>query len=195
MKRSILFLAFLSLSSLFAGCAGTPSVEQVRGEIQRWFPEARFEREEHVHLGRISLGLLRGLVRMVPGKVEGQELMSQVRSIEVATYRVRHLPDLDRIQGETRFGDHLARDGWSVAVRTREADSRSWVFVRSDQAGALRNLFVVDLEDDELTLVRVDGRLDRALAEAIAERPREAVRKVKQGGDDDDEASAAPDKS
>lgn len=179
MKRIvILFAALLSL----AGCASSPSVEQVRWEIQRRFPEARFELEEHVHLGRISLGLIRGLVRMVPGKVDGQEILSAIHRLDVATYQVSSL-DLDRLQGETRFERRLASSGWQMTVRAREEDSRTWIFTRGDEDAALRNLFIVTLEEDELTLVSIDGRLDRALAEAIALEPKEAVRKVKAGGE------------
>jgi len=179
-KRTVIsFLAVLSLSSLFVGCASSPSTEMVRWEIQRRFPDARFEREEHIHLGRISMGLLRGLVRMVPGKTEGQAFLTRVHDLEVSTYKVRSLPDLDVIQGETRFEQQLAQAGWSMVVRARDEGSHSWIFVRSGQDGVLRNLFVIDLQQDELTLVRIDGRLDQAFAEAIAARPREAVRKVK----------------
>ena len=191
MKRSVIFsCALLFFSFLLAGCGGSPSVEQVRWEIQHRFPEARFEREEHVHLGRISLGLIRGLVRMVPGKVEGQELLNAVHRIGVATYKVRSLPDLDRIQGETRFEEQLARAGWSMTVRTREEDSRAWIFTRVDQAGAILGLFVVTLEDDELTLARIDGRLDQALIEAIAEHPKHAVRTIKEGGEEESAESS-----
>jgi hypothetical protein len=179
-RRAVLFPFLLLLSGLFTGCfLGAPSLQQVRWELQRRFPEARFERQESFHLGRISMGLIRGIVRMVPGEVEGRDIVSSLRRIEVATYRVSSLPDLDRIQGETRFADQLARDGWSMAVRTQEAGSRAWIFLRSDEAGALRNLFVVALEEDELTMVRIDGRLDQALAEAIALAPKDAVRRIK----------------
>jgi len=191
-KRSVvLFPLLLSLSCLFAGCASSPSVQQVRWELQHRFPEARFEPEEHVHLGRITLGLIRGLVRMVPGKVEGQEILNEIHRIDVASYKVSSLPDLDRIQGETRFEKQLARAGWSMAVRTREEDSRAWIFTRSDEGGAIRDLFVVTLEDDELTLVSIDGRLDRALAEAIALEPKEAVRKIKNDGEDESAQAAS----
>jgi len=179
MKRTV--LPVVLLSSLLAGCAGSPSVEQVRWELQRRFPEARFEPEEHIHLGRLTLGLIRGIVRMVPGEVEGREILNEIQRIDVASYRVSALPDLDRIQGQTRFEDQLARDGWTMAVRTRENDSRTWLFTRADADGGMRNLFVVTLEADELTLVRIDGRLDRALAEAIALEPKKAVRKIKEG--------------
>jgi hypothetical protein len=192
MKRSAVFFPVLFfLSFVVAGCGGSPSVEQVRWELQRRFPEARFEREEHIRLGRISMGLIRGLVRMVPGKVDGQEFLSAVHRIDVATYRVSSLPDIDRLQGETRFADQLAKAGWTTVVRTRENDERAWVYVRSDDAGVMRSLFVVALEADELTLVRLDGRIDEALMEAIARDPEDAVRTIKDEAeeDDDDEES------
>jgi uncharacterized protein DUF4252 len=182
-KRTVvLSAALLSL----AGCASSPSVEQVRWEIQRRFPEARFQQEEHIHLGRISLGLIRGLVRMVPGKVEGQEILNAIRRLDVATYQVSAL-DLDRLQGETRFERQLASSGWQMTVRTREEDSRTWIFTRGED-DALNSLFIVTLEDDELTLVSLDGRLDRALAEAIAREPKKAVRTIQDGGEEEDTA-------
>ncbi len=193
MKRSVLFLSLFSLSSLLAGCAGggSPSVDTVRWEIQRRFPEARFEPEEHFHLGRVKMGLLRGLVRMVPGKVDGQEFLSRIHGVEVASYNVHSLPDLDRLGDETRFESQLARAGWSLAIRTREENERVWMFVRAAEDGGMRNLFVVNLESDELTLVRIDGRIDQALAQAIAAHPKKAVATMKGEGEGETEPRTA----
>ena len=190
MKRNLFVLgSFLSLTALLAGCGGSPTVEEVRWELQHRFPEARFEREEHVHLGRISMGLLHGLVRMAArdGDEEGTAIVGAVRSVDFATYKVHGLPDLDRLNGETTFARQLARAGWSTMIRTREENGeRTWVYVRSDERGALCNLFVVSLERNELTLVRVDGRLDQAFAEAMAKHPK----KVLEGGHRRGEAAA-----
>ena len=131
------------------------------------------------------MGLLRGLVRMVPGKVDGQQFLSRIHSVEVATYRVLSMPDLDRLASDTRFEKQLAQNGWTPMVRTRDENERAWIFVRTDPAGALRNLFVVNLDESELSLVRIDGRIDQALAEAIAAHPKKAVETVT--GEDDDE--------
>lgn len=191
MKRNALSLAgLLSLAALAAGCSGTPTVDQVRWEIQRRVPEARFEQEEHIALGRLSLGLVRGLMRMVPGEMEEPEVLTSVRRLEVATYRVSDLPDLAAVDKKLRFEKRLAEDGWAMTVRSRDAGSRSWVFMRDNGKGALRNLFVVDLNDDELTLVRIDGRLDHAFAAAIADRPKDAARRVR-GEESEPEDSGA----
>jgi hypothetical protein len=177
MKRNLFsFAALLSLTSLLAGCGGSPSVAQVRWELQRRFPEARFEPEEHVHLGRFTMGLVHGIVRLAANDddKEGAEIVSQIHGVDFASYKVHGLPDLDRLAGDTRFERQLKENGWSLMVRTREEHESTWVYVRSTPDGALRNLFVVSLERDELTLVRVDGRLDRAFAAAMAEHPRSA---------------------
>jgi hypothetical protein len=178
MKRNLFsFAALLSLTSLLAGCGGSPSVAQVRWELQRRFPEARFEPEEHVHLGRFTMGLVHGLVRMAAkddDDREGAEIVSQIHGVDFASYKVHGLPDLDRLAGDARFERQLKEDGWSLMVRTREEHESTWLYVRSTPDGALRNLFVVSLERDELTLVRVDGRLDRAFAAVIAEHPKSA---------------------
>lgn len=182
--RVIPSVALLILAFLAVGCGESPSVSAVRWELQRRFPDARFESEEHVRLGRISLGLVRGIVHMVPGRVEGQEILDEIHRVEVATYRVSSLPDLDRIAGDTRFESELARTGWHMALRARDEDSRTWLFVREHPDGTMRNLFIVALDGDELSLVRVDGRLDRALAEAMALHPKETIRKVRGEGEE-----------
>jgi uncharacterized protein YecE (DUF72 family) len=183
MKRNpLLLVSLLSLNALLTGCGGAPSVEEVRLELQHRFPHARFEREEHVHLGRISMAFVHGVMRLVPDAAEARDIVNPIHSVDMATYRVHGLPDLDRLTGETRFERQLARAGWSNTVRAREADgSRTWVFTRADSEGSLRNLFVVTFEGNELTLVRVDGRLDHAFAAAVAEHPKKALDGVGSG--------------
>ena len=169
--RLLSLFALVATSALLAGCGGSPSVEEVHRELQSRFPHARFEPVEHVHLGRISLGLLHGLVRFAADD-DASTIVSSIGGVDYASYKVRDLPDLDGLAGSPRFAEQLARTGWSLMVRTRENAERTWVYVRSDEKGELRNLFVVSLEKDELTLVRLDGHLDRAVAAALAEHPK-----------------------
>jgi hypothetical protein len=166
----------LFLALPLAGCTGAPSAESVRWEIQQRVPEARFETEEHIRLGRLTLGLLKGLLRLVPQAEQGTAIVREIDRIEVVTYTVYGLSDLGRLPGRIPFEDQLSRAGWAMTVKSKDGDSRSWLFTRSNDAGAIRNLLVVDLDGDKLSVVRLDGRLDRAFAEAIAEHPREAAR-------------------
>jgi len=179
MRKGFAAVLFLSSALAFAGCAGTPDVEQVRWEIENHVPGARFEREQHFHLGRISMSLLRGLVHLTPASHEEIAPLRQIRGLEIGVYKVRSLPNLDQSDALLNdFEDRLANHGWSLALRTREADERTWMFVRSRPDGSLSNFFIVSLEQDEMVLLRMDGRLDRFFAEGMAKNPRKAVEAV-----------------
>lgn len=193
MIRKGLAVALLSLGTLaLNGCAGAPDVERVRWEIERNVPGARFEREEHFHLGRISMGLLRTVARMTPADPEAIRPLRQIRGVEVGVYRVESMPDLDRAgQVFSRFEERLSDHGWSLMLREREADSRTWLLVRSHPDGWLSNLFIVTLEPEEMTLVRVDGRLDQLFAEAAAKNPKQFVREAAQQEDEPEVELAA----
>jgi len=74
MKRSLFgFVTLLSLASLLAGCGGSPTVSEVRWELERRFPQARFEPEEHVHLGRFTMGLLHGVASLAAHDKDDRE--------------------------------------------------------------------------------------------------------------------------
>ena len=178
MRKALSAIALLSSLALpLAGCGDPPSVDQVTLEIRRWMPGARFEREEHIRLGRVKLGLVKGIVRMVDDEDdESKAFLREIHRVEVATYRVHDLPDTIGLREKAPdFERQLARAGWNLTVKAQEDNSPSWLFTRSDGQGGLSNLLVVDLDDQELTVVRMDGRLDRVFAEAVAERPKEAA--------------------
>lgn len=191
MRKGFAAVLVLSSALAFTGCAGTPDVEQVRREIEHRLPGARFEREEHFHLGRISMSLLRGLIRLTPAEPEETAPLRQIRSLEIAVYKVRALPDLAQSDALlSDFEDRLTDHGWSLALRQRDADERTWMFVRSRPDGSLSNFFIVSLEQDEMVLLRMDGRLDRFFAEGMAKNPRKAVEAV--GGEETGEPAPEP---
>ena len=184
MNRKIL-IALVPLLLALAGCgAGSPSIDTVRGEIERRIPEASFERESHIRLGRITLGLARGIVHLADPGRSGHQGARRCCRLEVATYRVRSLPDLEkRLNAKTGFEQALARNGWTMVLHERDHGSRTWIFLRADAKGALSNLYVVSLDPSELTLVRIDGRLDRAMADSIAEHPKKLAQEVGGGSE------------
>lgn len=179
-RRGLSLLVLLGLGLPLVGCGGVPSVDSVRWEIERRVPGAHFEPEEHIRLGRFSMALVRGVLRMVTDEDDSVPLLNEIHRVEVATYRVRSLPDLaGKLGDDTGFRKRLAAAGWNMALQEQDADSRTWLFVRNANDGSLSNLYVVSLEPAELTLVRLDGRLDHAFAQAVAGDPDEVVRMVR----------------
>ncbi|HXO18514.1 MAG TPA: hypothetical protein VOA87_01170 [Thermoanaerobaculia bacterium] len=176
------FLAVLLAAASLAACGGTPSVEQVRWEIERQVPGARFERETHIHLGRLSMGLLHRLARLAEAENEGDRenlaIFRAIDRVDVATYKVLSLPPLDGLQVAPRFERSLIANGWTTVVRTAEKRERTWVLYRASGEDSIHDLFVVSLDHDELALVHVGGHLDRMLAKALAEHPGKFIHTV-----------------
>lgn len=176
--KAVLLLFALLVGLLVAGCKDTPSATGVKWEIERQIPGVQLEREFHLRLGRFSMAFLRKIALWALDEDDEDDrqaraILSGVRRLDVATYRVRSLPEPEKLDGPYRFERRLAENGWTMVVRVRDEDERTWVFTREDERGALRNLYVVALDDSELTVVDLQGRLDRMLAAAVADDPAE----------------------
>ena len=167
-------LPLLVLAAALGGCAGSPSIDQVRWEVERQVPGLRLEPETRVRLGRLTLGLVRRLAALDDDPEAA--ILGDIRRIDVAVYRVHGRPDFAALPDRDTLQSRLGRHGWSVVVKTREADERTWVFTRDDGSGSIAGLFVVGLDGEELALVHLDGRLDRLFAEKIASDPGRAAR-------------------
>lgn len=151
------------------GCRSAPPVGTVMARLEAELPGAEFEREFHLRLGRLSLGLVKRIADW--GLSEDDEdlmMLRRVSHIDIGSYRVVSLPPLDDLRLPPDLLRALDRSGWRLMLRTRDRGECVWLFVREDPSGAIRSLYVVALDEVELTMVSLEGRLDQVLAEAIA---------------------------
>ena len=173
-RRSVGFLLLLVLATIATtGCKEEPpSAATVRAHIEREVPGARLRRDSSIRLGRFTLGLAKGVMRLIePGDRQTHRALSNIHRVHVTSYEVLALPDIDRLELPASFERGLARHGWYPMVKEREEDSRTWIFLREDGAGTIRNLYLVELDSAELTVIDLAGRLDRVLAEFVAADP------------------------
>lgn len=97
-RRKWIQILVLSVATMVAllmvGCKQSPTAEQVRLELEQQLPGAQFERESHIHLGRISMGAVKQVLRFTSpkGSIERQ-LIASLKRVDVATYRVVSPPD------------------------------------------------------------------------------------------------------
>ncbi len=178
--------AVVAAALALAACAGPPSAEEVRGEIERQIPGARFERSEHLRLGRVSLRLVRWLASFDddPQDRKDRELLSAISGVEVATYKVLSLPPVESLRLPQTVERRLLANGWTTMVRNEEKNEHTWILYRG-AGGAhpevIRDFYIVSLDTKELALVRVSGHLDKLMAEAMAQEPRKMAKLAKNG--------------
>jgi hypothetical protein len=177
-------LVLLVAAAALAACAGPPSAEEVRGEIERQLPGARFVPEDHLHLGRFSLGLVRWLAGFDHDKDDEKDmaLFRAISGVEIATYKVRSLPSLAGFRLPEKLEHRLHEEGWTLMVRSEEKDEHTWVLYRGANTEVIRDLYVVCLDPKELSLIRVSGHLDKLMAAAMADEPKKMARLTRSGG-------------
>lgn len=165
----------LAAASL-TGCKDTPSAGAVQWQLERQIPGLRLERESHVRIPRIAMIVARKIMRLAADEdEEGLRVISHVKRVNVATYRVLSRP-AGELETPVRFEQRLAEGGWELVVRQREDDEQTWIYYRSgEDEGAITNLYAVALDAEELTVVDLAGRIDRIFVEAFADDPGELV--------------------
>jgi hypothetical protein len=175
--RKALFV--LSILLFFTGvepgsAGGLPSANAISRELEGQLPGVRFERESHIHLGRIALAFIKPIARWALDEDdEARTYLAAIRKIDVATYRVVGMPRTADGTPLRRIEKRMLENDWVRMVRTREVDDNTWVFLRYRPDGSIRSLFVIELDQQELSIVGVEGRIDDLLAEAIADEPGE----------------------
>jgi hypothetical protein len=174
--QTAVVLSTLAWAFLTPGCTHMPSVEVVRYELERQVPGVRFERESHLRLGRVAMAFVKPIVRRsLDEDDEARRIVTRVRRLDIATYRVVAMPATIEPAALARLERRITRAGWSPVIRSTEDDSSTWVYSRPGDGGSIAALLVVELDGDELSVVGVEGRLDEVLAAAIADEPGELV--------------------
>jgi hypothetical protein len=163
----------LAALSVFAavwcvGCGSSmgPGASQVAAAIENASTECRLERESRLALGGLKMSAVKALVK-VSGETEGAEILRSIDRVEIATYRVPRGHSCGEIFRAASLDSELAARGWWRMVSERDGTDASWVYAHGDREGDLDGLFVVVLDGRELEVVRLEGRIDRVMAEAV----------------------------
>ena len=166
-KRFLFATPILVLMGVtLSGCFVSREISHVRRDIERTWPEAEFDREFVVSVGPglfNTLGWMAYHSQDEDGIRFGQYL-SDIRRVKVGVFNVRSLPEdevLD-IPSLARFVD----DGWMKAAVVRDRGETIWALYR-ERHNAVRDMFFLVLDPDELVIVRVEGNLSRLLARVV----------------------------
>jgi hypothetical protein len=174
-----------AMAVVAGGCWHSPGVGRVAAAVESQIPGAAYSRETHVRLGRLSTGFVRWVVNLAldendPEDRQAKAIINAVHRVEVGVYENRgEAPEgaLDAVAMPRSLSRMLAEEGWQVMVDSHDGAERAWVLAHQDQS-AIDALYVVALDPEELSVVRLEGRFDEAFARALAERPHEAADKV-----------------
>lgn len=165
----------LVLSSLLLG--STSCVLRGPSGIRREIADAtgaEYDREFGLTLGRMSMGVVRCGMKVARNHA-GDEVpdisLEGVRKVQVGVYQVKPGTwDADH----PKF-DPAALGDWESVVRVQDDGEDVHVLLRTKH-GETRGMLVVVSEADELVIVRLAGKLDRVIQDALRYGLREVER-------------------
>jgi len=165
-RNAVPLLLVCLLAPLLSGCFYSREISHVRRDLERQYPAAHFDREVVVQIGPSTIRTLGWIAGRVPEE-EAQmasDYLREIHRIKVGVYHVEDLPPLDEV--DLPHLRRFERDGWEVAVTVREDDEVVWVLYR-EWYDSVRDLYVLVLNEDELVIASVQGRLDALLQQIV----------------------------
>lgn len=150
----------------------------MRRGIERDLPEAEFDRVMVLSLGPGTLHTLSWFMGWTPdADVQmASGYLLDVSRIQVGVYEVRRMGDLgDR---DLASLSRLKNDGWDLAVKVRDEDEQVWLYSR-ERHGQIRDMLVLTLDQENMVVVRLQGRLSRLFQRAMEDH--DVLREIGQG--------------
>ena len=83
-------------------------------------------------------------------------------------YNVEEMPETINVSTPKQLKKLINEEGWEMAVRIHDEDEMLWLLYHID-GDTIKELFVVVLNEEELVLVKIRGKLERLVAHALSE--------------------------
>jgi hypothetical protein len=158
----------LAVAGTTSGCLWAPGLVLVRKEIERQLPGTRFEKEIELTIGPVSLVFVRLVTRLVPDAREASDYLRDLSRVELAIYNTKEAPPNMTVSMPEQLQKLQEREDWELAVKVRDDDGLLCLLYRID-GDSVREVYIVSLSDDDLVLVKAQGRLERLVALALSE--------------------------
>ena len=168
-RRLIDGLLLTAIPLLLSGCFYASELAQVRRDIERDLPQARFDKQIEFTIGPMSLGMLRIVSLLVPDARDVRELLKEIDRVKVAIYETEQLPPLDDLSSPRHIQLLLERRNWETMIRMHQKNEMMWVLYSIDGL-YVRDLYVVFLDAGELVLVHLEGQLEHLVSRAVKNR-------------------------
>ncbi len=166
MHRTFTYLCLFAFSVSLSGCFYSREIAHTRREIERTYPEARFDRSFVVSLGPFSLRTVGWITGLVPDEDAWmvRSYLRDISRVKVGVYHTRALPTSGSMDLSSL--DRLRKDGWEVAVKVRDENEHVWVLYR-ERRHFIGDIYVLSLDEEELVIARIRGNLSRLLENVL----------------------------
>jgi len=158
------FILFFAVSA--AGCFGVDDdFRKVRNGVFKFLQAEDVDREIEYSVNNFEVYLLQKIASISDKAIDVELMLSKVSNVQIGVYNFQKNEE-ERKASLRNITKYFKGKGWSDLVKTVSNDNCTMVFVNLANKEAIRELFIINSEEDELVLLRVRGKLTQ-LAELL----------------------------
>ncbi|UCE17799.1 MAG: DUF4252 domain-containing protein [Gemmatimonadota bacterium] len=166
-SRSIILIVTLGLIlPLVSGCVFTPDLDCIQRIVATQIEPATMKTQVKLNLGPVALSLARMITGFANVEDEVQDYLSCIKRVELNVQEISGLHAMRSIRWPKDVEHKLKREGWETLVKAKEEDEITFILYKT-RKNRILSLYVINLNLDELVLVKVEGRLDTLITRAL----------------------------
>lgn len=162
----VVWLSLIIPALLSTGCVRLHGPEDIRRDLSR-SAGVRLNRETGITVTRSGVWLARKILKWTHADEEMPVSLKGLRRVQVGVYEVEGLRRGFETPAPIDLREHFDPT-WTPIVRVQENDESVLVLTRAgERPGQVRAMLVVVAEEDEWVLVRLRGKLEHIVEDAM----------------------------
>lgn len=153
---------------LFAGCMPSNEFNYIERAIRKQIYPAKIKTKFKFSFGPISLSTIKTVVNFTDASDEAISYLAEIKKVQVGVYEIRNVDRSSQLRIPPDAEKKLNELGWEIFIRVKEKNEHVDLFYKQINK-YISSMYVIVVEDDELVIVEVKGKLDRLIEKAIQE--------------------------
>ncbi len=170
--KYILLLAIISLSSfLLTGCYGVSNEFNSIKKLVLKGMDRQYKTDYEFSLGSVSLTMIQGIVQLSDNDDEAAAMLANISNVQVGIYKNEEINIGKQSPPNHReIIRRMENNGWQYIVKSFSPGKVSLIFVGTKSTDKIEDIFIINLENHELAMVEVHGKLDELIGKAIRDK-------------------------
>lgn len=166
--KNILIIIAVILSALtFIGCIGVDNdFREVKSLVINSTNE-KFYKDVEFSVGSVGISFARMIASFNDDDEDAQVILKNISQVQIGVYKRSKYPgEHYNCSFFNKIDQKLENENWHFVVKHVDGDELTGIYVKYDD-DYINKMYVINLEDDKLSLVRVEGNLDNIIDYAI----------------------------
>jgi hypothetical protein len=167
---TIIAVTSLSLTML-TGCIGVNrQFSEIKNKIMGDLGDD-YKTEFQFSVGSSLIHVSSWFVDLAADEEYVDDMIREISSVQVGVYnRIEGASHNSGFRTLISIDEEMTGNGWKYLVRTIDRNELTTIYISADPEELLKKMFIINLNDDELVIVEINGDLKKVIAYAIEER-------------------------